>query len=80
MITECATPEATARIEQVLADLLQCPVSLRFEQAMSGEGEASPQATSARRRGDLDSDPMVRKVVELFEARPLHLEYDEESN
>ena len=27
----------------------------------------------------LEGDPMVRKVVELFEARPLHVDYDDDT-
>ncbi len=31
-----------------------------------------------RRHGELEGDPIVQKVVELFEARPVHLEVEEE--
>jgi DNA polymerase-3 subunit gamma/tau len=36
-----------------------------------------PQAPSGRAL--LEEDPMVRKVVELFEARPVHLEVEEDA-
>jgi DNA polymerase-3 subunit gamma/tau len=77
---ECDTPEARARVEHVLHDLLRRPVSFRIERTADEPGPtpASPPAP-ARRRDELEGDPMVRKVVELFEARPLHLEYEEDA-
>ena len=82
MVSEkCDTPEARARIEKALLSLLHRPVTVRFEPI---EGDAAPsQATSpppdVKPRGEiLETDPMVLKVVELFEARRLHTEYDED--
>lgn len=79
-IRECDRPEAIARIEEALSGLLRAPLSVRFE--YDGEDSTEPGETrtsSAARREDLDADPMVRKVLELFEARPLHLEFEDES-
>ena len=54
-----------------------------MERAAVGTANASSEteAVNGRRRGDatVDDDPLVRKVVELFEARRLHLDYDEQS-
>jgi len=84
---ECETPEARARIETELSKLLDRSVTVRFER--SGDvgstgadvlvpGTPGPPASPPRRPGNLDSDPMVQKVVQLFEARPVHLEVEEE--
>ncbi|MFO0907237.1 MAG: DNA polymerase III subunit gamma/tau [Isosphaeraceae bacterium] len=82
MILDCDTAEARARIEQILARLLHQAVVLRFERtAASSEGTESvesPASTAANRRSEVEGDPMVRRVVELFEARPLHMEYDQD--
>jgi hypothetical protein len=44
----------------------------------SGSANPAPSAAAPRRPGDLESDPMVQKVVRLFEARPIHMEVEEE--
>jgi hypothetical protein len=53
-------------------------VTVRYEQS----SEESPAAgagiaADSRRPERLAADPMIQKVVELFEARPLHLDYDD---
>ena len=72
---EADTSEGRAKVEQALQRLLKRPIAFRFERVAEGS-EAAPGATAtpARRRDEHESDPLVRKVVELFEARPLHLE------
>ncbi|MGE3818410.1 MAG: DNA polymerase III subunit gamma/tau [Isosphaeraceae bacterium] len=80
-IRECDTPEAVARIQEILSGLLRSPVALRFEDSeVEHEREDTSRESSASRREELETDPLVRKVVELFEARPLHLEYEDESH
>ncbi len=68
------------KVEQVLRRLLRGPVSVSYE---SGRGDSSVTASNPEPSGDggkprgadaLVSDPLVRKVVELFEARPYHLD------
>jgi len=77
---ECETDAARTRIESSLSRLLHRTVSIRFERSTEEEPPPviSPSSIAAR-RDDLAGDPMIQKVVELFEARPLHLEYEEES-
>jgi len=80
---ECDTPEARSKMEQALSILLGRAVRVRFEkapQSSPGPATATPvEATPVRRREEaLEGDPLVRKVVELFEARLLHPEYDED--
>ncbi|MBX6315254.1 MAG: DNA polymerase III subunit gamma/tau [Isosphaeraceae bacterium] len=69
----CDTPDARAKIEAALLDLLGRPLTVRFER------EAPPATPAPARAADLASDPLVQKVVELLEARPIHLEVDEGS-
>ena len=80
---ECDTSQARPRIERALQALLGRPVNIQFERSV-GEAKISSPGGSTRepplksRDDELEGDPMVRKVVELFEARRLHLEYDED--
>lgn len=76
---DCGTPQALAKIEQVLESELRRPVTLRFEQAAEGDApESSGVGAGVSSRDEVSDDPMVRKVVELFEARPVHLEAEED--
>jgi DNA polymerase-3 subunit gamma/tau len=75
----CDTPAARPRIEHVLADLLGRPVTLAFERTVE-KPPAQPPPSPARKRDELlEREPIVQKVVELFEARPLHLEYENDA-
>jgi DNA polymerase-3 subunit gamma/tau len=86
---ECDTPEARLRIEQELRKLLDRPVTIRFERSededKDGGASTRPGAPvspapnlTLRRPNHPEADPMVQKVVQLFEARPVHLEVEEE--
>jgi DNA polymerase-3 subunit gamma/tau len=89
IVDECDPSEPRSRIEKELRKLLDQPVTVRFERFEEPDGggpggtgsnpgpTASPTG-GARRPGDLDGDPIVQKVVQLFEARPVHLEVDDE--
>jgi DNA polymerase-3 subunit gamma/tau len=84
IVEECGTPEARARIEKELSRLLERPVTVQFERSPDeGPGGAGPPsagtpAPPSRRPDAPDGDPMVQKVVQLFEARPVHLEVEDE--
>ncbi len=74
----CGTEAARERIAKSLQWLLRRPVSVRYHrlepvQAAPGLAVSQPQGPDI-----LASDSMVQKVVELFEARPVHLEYEED--
>ena len=73
----CGADEAREKIEHCLQRLLRRPVTVRYQQS-AAQDPSSSRASSAdvRRPEILAGDPMVQKVVELFEARPMHLEYD----
>jgi DNA polymerase III subunit gamma/tau len=75
----CGTPDALKKIEQGLQRLIHRPVSLRYERTLDG-GDASPRGRQIETLGAeaLLTDPMVQKVVELFEARSIQLEYDDQ--
>jgi hypothetical protein len=85
---ECEIPEVLLRIEQELRKLLGRPVTLRFERIRDegDDGSTRPGApvgpapspdAGTRRPAALEGDPMVQKVVQLFDARHVHTEVDE---
>jgi len=75
----CGSPEALEKIEQSLQRLIHRPVNVKYERSPEVDNVAPDARQPEARRADaLSSDPMVQKVVELFEARSLQLEYDEE--
>ena len=81
--TECSAPDPKAKIEKALATLLGQPVTFAVD---LGSGEQHAETSSAdsttpshRKRAEMEGDPMIRKVVELFEARLLHLDTEDES-
>jgi len=57
--------------------LIHRRVTVRYERPASGD-EASPDTRPAepKRTDSLMGDPLVQKVVELFEARSVQLDYD----
>jgi DNA polymerase-3 subunit gamma/tau len=77
---KCDTDEARAKIEQSLQRVLHKSLTVRFELAVEDAKMAleTPSAPLPR-RDVVDGDPMIKKVVELFEARPLPLEFEEDS-
>jgi DNA polymerase-3 subunit gamma/tau len=75
----CATEAARERIAHCLQFLLRRPVSVRYHRTEAAAQSSAKASKLEPRRGDiLAADPMIQKVVELFEARPLHLEYDDD--
>jgi DNA polymerase-3 subunit gamma/tau len=75
----CGTDEAREKIAHCLQRLLHRPVTVRYHRSLEpAQGSAHEPFSEPRRPEILAADPMVQKVVELFEARPLHLEYDDD--
>ncbi|MGD0039182.1 MAG: DNA polymerase III subunit gamma/tau [Isosphaeraceae bacterium] len=75
----CGTDEAREKIAHCLQRLLRRPVTVRYHRSLEpAQGSAHEPFSEPRRPEILAADPMVQKVVELFEARPLHLEYDDD--
>jgi DNA polymerase-3 subunit gamma/tau len=77
---ECGTPEAQAKIAQALQRLIHRPVKIKYERraVQDDKRQADSRPTKADRADSLASDPMVQRVLELFEARSVQLDYDEE--
>jgi DNA polymerase III subunit gamma/tau len=75
---DCGTPDVLGQLEKGLQKLIHRPVTIKYERTNGPDGP-SPDASQAeaRRPDALMADPMIQKVVELFEARPLQLEYDD---
>ena len=77
---ECGTPEAQTKIGQALQRLIHRPVKIKYERraAHDDQRQADSRPSEAERANSVASDPMVQRVLELFEARPVQLDYDEE--
>ena len=71
----CEPAQARVRIETALGEALGRPATFRFEAAEASGDVPEPVATPAA--DDLADDPLVRKVVELFEARRVHVENED---
>jgi DNA polymerase-3 subunit gamma/tau len=77
---DCGTPEALSKIEQGLQRLTHRIVNVRYERSAEGADHATNGRTADSRRSELLAlDPLVQKVVELFEARTIAVEYDDPS-
>jgi hypothetical protein len=74
------TPEARGRIDAALASLLGRPARVAFVRGAGGE-ESEPAAagpSAAERADELASDPLVKTVAELFEARKIRVDFEDE--
>jgi DNA polymerase-3 subunit gamma/tau len=79
-------PGSKEKIEQSLRRLLRRPASVRYEPGRTRPGGADADSEAAAGPGKpraadvLSADPLVKKVVELFEARPFHLDLEAEGD
>jgi DNA polymerase-3 subunit gamma/tau len=74
----CEAPETRARIELKLSQWLQRTVSIHFDRPASPESGPPPRNTPSSARDEaVRDDPMVKQVVELFDARPVRVEVDD---
>jgi DNA polymerase III subunit gamma/tau len=75
---DCGTPDVLEQLEKVFPKLIHRPVKIKYERTTSPDGASlDSRQTDSWRPDALMADPMVQKVVELFEARTLQLEYDD---
>ena len=75
---ECGTAESLAKIEQALQRLTHRSVTVKYERSAEVEDVASDgRSVDARRQDALAADPLVQRVLELFEARPHRFEYED---
>ena len=71
------TPETSEVLGTALQRLIHRPIEIRFEVSVGAQdGSRDEQPVEPRRAEALTSDPLVQKVVELFEARPVQLDYE----
>jgi len=79
IMQECETDQARTRISQILLDLLGHSVPFQFELTQDAPSSHAPANKAGLAPHDaVSDDPMVRKVVELFEARPVLMEAEED--
>jgi DNA polymerase III subunit gamma/tau len=75
---ECGTPDAQAKIGQALQRLIHRPVKIKYIRRAAGDQtDADSRPNEAERANSLARDPMVQRVLELFEARPVQMDYGE---
>ena len=76
---ECGTPEAQTKIAQALQRLVHRPVKIKYVRRAPRSRRARKIAAERGKRADsLARDPLVQRVLELFEARPVQMDYDED--
>lgn len=69
--------ETSDALAGMLRRLTQRPVQVRFRSSgAADEGPTAVAQAEPRRADSLTSDPLVQKVVELFEARPVQMDYE----
>jgi DNA polymerase III subunit gamma/tau len=75
---ECGTAESLAKIEQALQRLIHRSLTVKYERSPEVDGVASEgKSIEVTRQDALSSDPLVQRVLELFEARPHRFDYDD---
>jgi DNA polymerase III subunit gamma/tau len=75
---ECGTAESLVKIAQAFQRLTHRSVTVKYESSAEEEGLAADTGTTDARRADvLASDPLIQKIIELFEARSIQFDYDE---
>src|SRR5262249_1733885 len=73
-----ATAEVLETLELGLGRLLNRVLSIRYERAAAREAAgASTRRPASRKLETMMADPMVQRVVELFEARSVQVDYDD---
>jgi DNA polymerase-3 subunit gamma/tau len=78
MAEMCGTPESLLKIGQGLQRLIHRPVNVRYERcSQSEEPVADSRSNESRRIESLLAEPMIQKVMELFEAKLYHTDIDD---
>jgi DNA polymerase-3 subunit gamma/tau len=72
----CEGTEARGRIEAALRSVLGRPVTFQLNRPPQAEAPATASA-AAERRDEVANEPIVRKLVELFDARVVRIDADE---
>jgi DNA polymerase III subunit gamma/tau len=78
MAEVCGTPDALVKIGQGLQRLIHRPIKVRYERSSDSSESASDSRPSETSRAEsVAADPMVQKVMELFEAKSYHTDVDD---
>lgn len=73
------TPEAQTKIAQALGRLVHRPVKIKYLPRAAGDHEKAGSSPSEAQRADsLSRDPLVQRLLELFEARPVQMDYGDD--
>ncbi len=73
------SPEAQTKIAQALQRLVHRPIRIKYiRRFVEEQGEREARRNEARGADSLSKDPMVQRVLELFEARPVQMDYGED--
>jgi DNA polymerase-3 subunit gamma/tau len=70
----CEPTEARGKIEAALRTVVGRPVTFRLDRPPQAE---APSPVAAERRDEVAHEPIVRKLVELFDARVVRIDADE---
>ena len=71
----CDTADSRARIDATLREIADRPLTIRFSRPESPVVETEAPVPTVQQ--DLAADPLVARAMELFEARPVHIEPDD---
>ena len=69
--------ESRAKWEPLLSRWFGRAVDVKFDRPIEAPSETSRNALGPKRDSVLNEDPLVRKIVELFEARPIRIELED---
>jgi DNA polymerase-3 subunit gamma/tau len=73
------SPDAQSKIAQALQRLVHRPVRVKYvRRFLDDQGQSGARRNEAQRADSLSKDPLVQRVLELFEARPVQMDYDED--
>ena len=79
----CELPENRSKIESALRAALERPLILEFERQSLAQPvvrRESPSANKSLKHKDLEEDNLVQDLIKLFEARPIHVEVEDEAD
>jgi DNA polymerase III subunit gamma/tau len=76
----CEAPDLRARIEARLAQWLRRQVTVRFDRPPADPTLLPLRTSTYARDESLKDDPMVKQVVDLFEARAVRVDHDDSTS
>lgn len=73
----CNTLEVRSRIDSKLAHWLSRPITVRFDRHPEGPPIPTRTSVALARDVSVSDDPMIKQIVELFEARAVRVEVED---